>query len=76
MAVIVRFVGEEWTLEQRLIHMQMLSKSMAGQEIARELISVLSVTYGIRSELLLAAMRDSASVNNLAMQTVSVVLLT
>lgn len=33
LAVIVRFVGEDWTLEQRLIRMQMLSKSMAGQEI-------------------------------------------
>lgn len=73
LAVIVRFVGEEWTLEHRLIRMQMLSKSMTGQEVARELISVLSVTYGVRSELLLAAMRDRASVNNVAMQTVSVV---
>lgn len=72
-AIIVRFVGEEWTLEHRLIRMQMLSKSMTGQEVARELISVLSMTYGVRSELLLAAMRDRASINNLAMQTVSVV---
>ena len=73
LAVIVRFIGEDWTLEHRLIRMQMLSKSMTGQEVARELISVLSVTYGVRSELLLAAMRDRASVNNLAMETVSVV---
>ena len=73
LAVIVLFVGEEWTLEHRLIRMQMLSKSMTGQEVARELIGVLSVAYGVRSELLLAAMRDRASVNNLAMQTVGVV---
>ena len=32
-----------------------LSKSISGEEIARELISILSVTYGVRSELLLAA---------------------
>lgn len=73
LVVIVRFVGEEWTLEQRLVRMQMLSKSMSAEEIARELISILSVTYGVRSELLLAAMRDRASVNNLAMQTVRVI---
>ena len=48
----------------------MLSNSMTGQEVARE---VISVTYGMRSELLLAAVRDRASVKNLAMQTVSVV---
>ena len=73
LVVIVRFIGEEWTLEQRLIRMQMLSKSMTGQEIARELINILSVTYGVHSHLLLASMRDHASVNNLAMQTVNVV---
>ena len=69
----MRFVGEEWVLEQRLICMQMLSESMAGEEIARELISILSVTYGVQSDQLLAAMRDRASVNNLAMQTVRVI---
>ena len=47
LAVIVRFVGEEWTLEQCLVHMQMLSKSMSGEEIARVLISILSVMYGV-----------------------------
>ena len=73
LAVIVRFVGEEWTLEHHLIRMQMLSKSTTGQEVARELISVLSVTYSVQSEPLLAAMRDRSSVNNLAMQTISVV---
>ena len=71
--VIVRFIGEEWTLEQCLIRMQMLSESMTGQEIARELISILSVTYGVHSHLLLASTRDRASVNNLVMQTVNVV---
>ena len=64
LAVIVRFVGEEWTLEHWLVRMQMLSKSMTGEQIAREIIGILSVTYGVRSEQLLAAMRDRASVNN------------
>ena len=45
LAIIVRFVGEDWTLEQRLIRLQMLSKSLTGEETARELISTLSVTY-------------------------------
>ena len=46
---------------------------MTGKEIARELISVLSVEYGITPDRLLAAMRDRASVNGVAMQTVKVV---
>jgi hypothetical protein len=46
---------------------------MTGEEIARELINFLSITYGVQSDLLLAAMRDRAAVNNLAMQIVRVV---
>ena len=61
---VVRFVSSDWTLEQRLLSMQMLSKSMTGEEVARELISVLSVQYGVQSKFLLGAMRDRASVNN------------
>ena len=64
MAILVRFVSDEWKLEQRLIRMQMLAKSMTGEKVARELISVLSMKYSVKLELLLAAMRDRASVNN------------
>ena len=46
---------------------------MTGEEVARELISVLSVTFGIKSHLLLAGMRDGASVNNVAMEVLKVV---
>ena len=52
----------------------MLSKSLTGEETAaRELISLLSVTHSVQSELLLAAMRDRCSVNNSVLQTVKVV---
>ena len=59
--------------EQRLVRIQLLSKSMTGEEIARELINVLSVTYSIGSDQLIAAMRDRAAVNNVAMRTLAVV---
>ena len=72
-AILVRFVGEDWTLEQRLIRLQMLAKSMTAEEITGELISVLSVKYSMPSELLLGAMHDRASVNTAAMQTLKVV---
>ena len=61
LAVVVRFISNEFTIEQRLVKLQMLAKSMKGEEIAREPISVLSATYGIGSGFLLAAMRDGAS---------------
>ena len=46
---------------------------MTGEEVARELISVLSSSLGISSHLVIAAMRDGASVNNVAMGVVKVV---
>jgi hypothetical protein len=51
----------------------MLSKSLTGEEIASELINVISVTYGVHSKYVLGAMRDRASTNNVAMQTLKVV---
>ena len=66
-------MGEKWSLKQRLIRVQMLSKSFTGEEIASELINVISVTYGIHSKYLLGAMRDRASTNNVAMRTLAVV---
>ena len=70
LAVVLRFISE-WTIQQRLVRLQFLVKN--GEEIARELINILSVTLGIQSHLVLAAMRDRASVNNLAMRTVKVI---
>ena len=52
--------------------MQLLSHSLKGEEVAQEIIHVLSTDYSIASKHLLAAMRDRASVNNAAMRTVAV----
>ena len=54
-------------IKQRLVRFLTLATSMTGEEIARELISALSVEYGITSERLLAAVRDRASVNEVTM---------
>ena len=51
----------------------MLAKCVNGEQLARELISILSITYSIASDLLLAAMRDRAAVNTAALRTVKVV---
>ena len=37
LAIIVRFV-DNWKIEQRLIRLQLLVKTMTGEEIARELV--------------------------------------
>jgi len=53
----------------------LLSKSLNGEEIAQELVQILSVSYGISSDYLIAAMRDRASVNSVAMKTVKIIYL-
>ena len=54
--VVIRYLDDDWKLQQRIANIKMLSKSMTGHEIARELINALSVTYGISSNRLVAAM--------------------
>ena len=47
---------------------------MTGEKVAREIINILAVSLEIQSHLLIAAMRDGASVNSVAMRTVGVIL--
>ena len=72
LAIILRYV-DNWEVKQRLVRLEMLTKSMSAEQVARELIDVLSVSYGIKSHLLVASMRDGASVNEAAMRVVKVV---
>ena len=57
------------------LYVEFLAKSMTVEEVARELINILSVTLGIKSEPLVAAMRDRASVNNVALRIITVIYL-
>ena len=75
MVILLRFISDDFTIEQHLVRLQMLAKSMKGEEIASELISILSASYGIGPTFLLAAMRDRASVNNVALTTVKMSIL-
>ena len=62
-AVIVRFVDNAWNITQRLIRIDICSKSVDSEGLARVLKKTLCVEFGIRGKSLLAAMRDGASVN-------------
>ena len=68
---LIRYVTEN--ISQRLLRVQMIAKSMTGEEIACELIHVLSINYSVNPNSLLAAMRDRASVYNVAMRNLKIV---
>ena len=50
-----------------------MTKSLTGEEVARQIISVISTEMGISSDLVVGAMHDRASVNEVAMRTVKVI---
>jgi len=73
LAIVVRFVGPNGCIYQRLIRVQMLAKSLSGEEIAGEVINSLPVEYGITSQQILAVMHDCASTNTVAMCTLKII---
>ena len=73
LVIVVRFVDDEFVIQQRLVRLQLLAKSMTGEEIARELINCLSVEYSVRADLVLATMHDRAASNNVAIRTLKVI---
>jgi len=46
---------------------------MAGEEIAREIITTISTQYGIASSLVVAMMHDRAACNGVALRTLKIV---
>jgi len=61
------------SIRQRLIKLQVLVKTITGEEIVHELIGILQVNYGINSMKLLAYMHDQAAANGAAMCIIKVI---
>ncbi|KAK3742871.1 hypothetical protein QZH41_007769 [Actinostola sp. cb2023] len=70
LAIVVRFVDSHWNVQQRLVRLQVLAKSLKANELAQCLIQALAVDFSIQPGALLAAMKDGASVNKAALQQV------
>lgn len=61
-----------WAIKQKVCRLSLLSKSLTGEEVARQLITAISTELSIPANLVVAFMRDRAAVNGVAMRTVSV----
>jgi len=70
--VLLRYV-DDWTIKQRVCRLMLLAKSITGEEIARELVTVLSTELSISPDKVVGAMRERALVNNVAMRTISAI---
>ena len=72
MAIILRFVTDDWVMQQCLVQLQLLGKCLTGEEIVSDLISVLQVGYGISPGTLVGSMHDRVSTNTVDMTTLRV----
>ena len=70
--VVVRYI-DEWMIKQRVCRLMLLAKSLTGEEVARQLVTVISTELSVQPDLIVAAMRDRASVNSVAMRTIGVI---
>ena len=70
LAIIVRFIDKDWNIQQRLLKLEILAKSMNAEELAQRLIQCLAVECVMQPNHLLAAMRDGASVNEAGLHQV------
>ncbi len=71
--IVLRYVDDDWVIKQRVCRLMLLAKSITGEELARQLITVVATELSIAPNMVLAAMRDRASVNDVAMRTISIV---
>jgi hypothetical protein len=75
MVIVLCFIDAQWSIQQRVgtCSLKLLAKSMSGEEVAQQIVSVISQELGIPSSSVIAASRDRASVNDVAMRTVKVI---
>lgn len=59
-------------IQQPLVRLQLLAKSMTEEEIAREIIHTLLVEYGISGDRVLASMQDKVSTNEVAIRKLKI----
>ena len=70
LAIIIRFV-DQWHIQQRLVKLETLAKSLNAEQLAQRLIQCLAVEYAIQPNQLLAVMKDGAAVNEAALRQVA-----
>lgn len=68
LAIVVRFVQEDFKPTQRLVCLEVLAKPLKGVQLAQRLMSNIAVKHNFGSNMVLAAMRDGASVNGAAIR--------
>lgn len=67
-AIILRFVNDNWEIVQRLVRIDIVAKSVTGNQLSQVLLECLFTDLQLRGQQVLAMMRDGASVNGAAIR--------
>jgi hypothetical protein len=59
--IVLRFI-DQWSVQQRVVKLEVLASSLNAEQLAQRLIQCLAVEYDIKPNHLLAAIRDGAAV--------------
>ena len=68
LAIVVRYVQQDFRPTQRLLRLEVLAKPLKGNELAQRLMTCMAVNNSFKPDMILAAMRDGASVNGNAIK--------
>ena len=68
LAIVVRYIQKDLTPTQRLVRLEVLAKSLKGEEVAQRLMSCLAVDYNFGPGSIIGTMRDGVSVNGVAVK--------
>ena len=71
LAIVIWSIDKNWNIQERLVRLETLAKSLKHQELAQRLIQCLAVDYSIHPNFILAAMRDGAAVNKAAINQIN-----
>ena len=67
-AIIVRFINEQWDIVQRLVRIDIVAKSVTGTQLSQVLMETLFTDLQVRGKQVLAIIRDGAAVNGAAVR--------
>ena len=70
LAIVLCYIDTQWKIQQRLLKLETLEKSLKSQELAQRLIQCLAVEFSICSEMIISATKDGAAVNEAALNQV------
>ena len=71
-AILSRYVTDDWEIKQRLVRMQTVSKAVSAYQLAQLLNECSSLRCNAHHEQVVAMMRDGAAVNTAAVRTLVV----